>query len=136
MSISLYQVDAFAERPFAGNPAGVYFLPAGDLRAPDARWMQSVAQEMNLVEIASLRPRAGDFDLRWFTPATEVDLCGHATLASAHALYERGTLAAGQEARFHTASGLLTAVRRREWLERDFPSEPAERAVLSPRPKP
>jgi PhzF family phenazine biosynthesis protein len=128
MSLPLYQVDAFTDRPFAGNPAGVCILGAGDPRAADARWMQDVAREMNLSETAFLRPRSDGFDLRWFTPAMEVDLCGHATLASAHVLYERGVLAAGEEARFHTASGLLTAVRRGEWLELDFPAEPAEAA--------
>ena len=91
--------------------------------------MQNVAREMNLSETAFLRPRSDGFDLRWFTPAMEVDLCGHATLASAHVLYERGVLGADEEARFHTASGLLTAVRRGEWLELDFPAEPAEAAA-------
>ena len=131
MSLPLYQVDAFSQRPFAGNPAGVCLLPAGDPRAQDAGWMQNVAREMNLSETAFLRPRGEGFELRWFTPAMEVDLCGHATLASAHVLFERGTLAADQEARFHTASGLLTAARRGEWLEMDFPAEPA---VTAPAP--
>jgi PhzF family phenazine biosynthesis protein len=128
MSLPIYQVDAFSERPFAGNPAGVCILSADDPRASDARWMQNVAREMNLSETAFLRPRSEGFDLRWFTPAVEVDLCGHATLASAHVLYERGVLPAGEEARFYTASGLLTAVQRDEWLELDFPAEPAEPA--------
>jgi len=128
MGLPLYQVDAFSDRPFAGNPAGVCLLPAGDARGSDPGWMQSVAREMNLSETAFLRPRAGGFDLRWFTPAVEVDLCGHATLASAHVLFERGALAAGGEARFHTASGLLTAAQRGEWLELDFPAEPAQPA--------
>jgi PhzF family phenazine biosynthesis protein len=128
MSLPLYQVDAFSDRPFAGNPAGVCILSADDPRASDASWMQNVAREMNLSETAFLRPRSDGFDLRWFTPAMEVDLCGHATLASAHVLYERGVLPAGEEARFYTASGLLTAVRRGEWLELDFPAEPAEPA--------
>src|ERR687898_2125267 len=99
-------VDAFTDTPFAGNPAAVCVLPAA---APDA-WMQAVATEMNLSETAFLVERTnGDHDLRWFTPTAEVDLCGHATLASAHVLWESGQLGAGESARFHTRSGLLTA---------------------------
>jgi len=128
MSIPLYQVDAFSRKPFAGNPAAVVFLPAGDPRTSDARWMQEVAGEMNLAETAFLSPAPEGFGLRWCTPSTEVELCGHATLATAHLRYERGTLEAGREARFHTASGLLTAAQRGEWLELDFPAEPAEAA--------
>jgi PhzF family phenazine biosynthesis protein len=90
--------------------------------------MQTVAMEMNLSETAFLVPRAGDWDLRWFTPAVEVDLCGHATLASAHALWESGRLQAGAPARFHTKSGLLTCVQRKEWIEMDFPATAEEEA--------
>jgi PhzF family phenazine biosynthesis protein len=132
VSLPIYQVDAFSERPFAGNPAGVCLLPSDDPRAADAGWQQDVAREMNLSETAFLRPRAEGFDLRWFTPVMEVDLCGHATLAAAHILFERGLLAADGEARFHTASGLLTAVRREDWLELDFPAEPAESVEAPP----
>ena len=89
------QIVAFTDRPFAGNPAAVCLLPS----ARDARWMQQVALEMNLAETAFLVQRADGFDLRWFTPATEVDLCGHATLASAHALWEEGHLASAETAR-------------------------------------
>src|SRR2546428_10829988 len=119
------QADAFTDRPFAGNPAAVCVLPAGR----DDRWMQLVAREMNLAETAFLVRRADGYDLRWFTPACEIDLCGHATLASAHALWEAGQLKTGETARFHTRSGLLTAVRRGDWIEMDFPAvvgEPAE----------
>jgi PhzF family phenazine biosynthesis protein len=119
---SIFQVDAFADRPFAGNPAAVVPLAA----PREAAWMQSVAAEMNLSETAFLAPRAaGDgWDLRWFTPTVEVDLCGHATLASAHVLWEAGVLPAAETARFHSRSGLLTAVRRDGWIELDFPATP------------
>jgi len=121
MTQTIYQVDAFTDRPFAGNPAGVCLLPA----AAEPGWMQSVAREMNLSETAFLVRRADGFDLRWFTPAAEVDLCGHATLASAHVLWETGVLEPGETARFFTRSGLLTAARRGNWIELDFPSTPA-----------
>jgi predicted PhzF superfamily epimerase YddE/YHI9 len=105
-------VDSFTSEAFAGNPAAVCFLPG----ERDAAWMQNVAREMNLAETAFLRPLDGEngqreFELRWFTPAVEVDLCGHATLASAHALWESGRLAPTETARFRTRSGLLTAAR-------------------------
>jgi PhzF family phenazine biosynthesis protein len=106
-------VDAFTDRPFAGNPAAVCALP----KPRDEAWMQRVAREMNLSETAFLLRDGDEFQLRWFTPAAEVALCGHATLASAHALYESGALAASREARFRTQSGLLTAVRRGAWIE-------------------
>lgn len=121
MGVPIYQVDAFTPRAFGGNPAGVCPL---DAPRPDA-WMQHVAAEMNLAETAFLTPRPdGDLDLRWFTPVAEVDLCGHATLASAHALWETGRLAADTIARFHTRSGLLTARRDGDWIELDFPASP------------
>jgi PhzF family phenazine biosynthesis protein len=84
-------------------------------------WLRNVARELNLSETAFLVPRNGEFDLRWLTPAVEVDLCGHATVASAHVLWEDGHLPAGAQARFHTRSGLLTADRRGDWIELDFP---------------
>jgi predicted PhzF superfamily epimerase YddE/YHI9 len=118
-----FQVDAFTPTPFAGNPAAVLVLAAA---APDG-WMQQVAREMNLSETAFLVPRAepGAFDLRWFTPGAEVDLCGHATLASAHVLWTEGFLDPAVTARFYTRSGLLTAARRDDWIELDFPANPA-----------
>jgi PhzF family phenazine biosynthesis protein len=116
------QVDAFTDRPFAGNPAAVCLLPT----ARDSGWMQQVAREMNLAETAFLVRRPDGFDLRWFTPAVEVDLCGHATLASAHVLWEEKHLARGQTARFHTRSGLLTASRQRDLIWLDFPATPAQ----------
>ena len=115
------QIDAFTERPFSGNPAAVCLLPA----ARDAGWMQSVAREMNLAATAFLVRHGEDFDLRWFTPAAEVDLCGHATLASAHALWEGGALRLDEAARFHTRNGLLTAVHRDGLIWLDMPSTPA-----------
>jgi predicted PhzF superfamily epimerase YddE/YHI9 len=121
----MYQVDAFAERPFSGNPAGVCILE----RAAQADWMQAVAAEMNVAETAFLLPRGdGSFDLRWFTPSVEVDLCGHATLASAHILWEERYLPSGDRARFHTKSGLLVAWREAETIRMDFPSEPVAAA--------
>jgi PhzF family phenazine biosynthesis protein len=120
-SVSLAQVDAFADGPFTGNPAAVCVLPG----PRDEAWMQQVAREMNLSETAFLVARADGFDLRWFTPAIEVALCGHATLASAHALWEEGHLPTDAVARFHTKSGLLSASRDGEWIELDFPATPA-----------
>ena len=128
MNIPILHVDAFTAQPFAGNPAAVCILPA----AKEASWMQCVAREMNVADTAFLRRRADGFDLRWFTPAVEVDLCGHATLASAHVLWETGQLAVTEVARFHTRSGLLTATRRGEWIELDFPLTPV--AAIDPPP--
>ena len=126
MGLRIVQVDAFTDTPFRGNPAAVCFLP--EARAP--RFMQDVAREMNLAETAFLAARAdGAYDLRWFTPAVEVALCGHATLASAHALWEEGLLAREQPARFHTKSGLLTCVSKGAWIEMDFPAKLEEPAT-------
>ena len=124
MGIAITQVDAFTNRPFAGNPAAVCILP----KAPEERWMRDVAREMNLSETAFLVPLDGGYQLRWFTPAVEVDLCGHATLASAHVLWEEGHLPAGAEARFQTRSGLLLARRSGAWIEMDFPAKTEEAA--------
>jgi PhzF family phenazine biosynthesis protein len=124
MRQSIVQVDAFTSAPFAGNPAAICILPG----PADEGWMQDVAREMNLSETAFLHPLAEGYQLRWFTPAVEVDLCGHATLAAAHVLWEERHLAPGATARFQTRSGLLTAERRGGWIELDFPSEPAEPA--------
>ena len=105
MGLPIVQVDAFTSTPYAGNPAAVCVLPA----ARDERWMQDVAREMNLSETAFLLAEDDGYRLRWFTPAVEVAVCGHATLASAHVLWQDGHLATGAPARFHTKSGLLTA---------------------------
>jgi PhzF family phenazine biosynthesis protein len=124
MGMKIYTVDSFTEEPFAGNPAGVCIL--SEPRADD--WMKNVAREMNLSETAFLREQEDGFDLRWFTPSAEVALCGHATLASAHILWESGALRAGRQARFHTLSGLLTAERHGVEIELDFPATPDEPA--------
>jgi len=122
MAVSIYQVDAFTDRLFAGNPAGVCLLPI----PADADWMQNVAREMNMSETAFLHKEGDGYSLRWFTPAVEVELCGHATLASAHILWEEGHLKPEEPARFHTLSGTLTATRAGDWIDLDFPATPAE----------
>jgi PhzF family phenazine biosynthesis protein len=124
VGLEITQVDAFTDTPFAGNPAAVCLLPA-----PRAEgWMQNVAREMNLSETAFLVRQADGYALRWFTPAVEVALCGHATLASAHVLWEEGHLPPTQQARFHTKSGLLTGDRAGAWIELDFPAKREEPA--------
>lgn len=128
MPLRIVQVDAFTNRPFAGNPAAVCVLA----KSPPDAWMQNVAREMNLSETAFLVPQDGGYNLRWFTPAVEVDLCGHATVASAHVLWEDGHLAGGTQARFLTRSGLLTADQRGEWIELDFPATVAAPAEPPP----
>jgi predicted PhzF superfamily epimerase YddE/YHI9 len=117
MTLELTSVDAFTSQPFTGNPAAIAMVD----EFPDPSIMQAVAREMNLAETAFVASRAdGDFDLRWFTPTVEVDLCGHATLAAAHLL--------GGTARFHTRSGLLACTRTADgWIEMDFPSDPPTR---------
>jgi PhzF family phenazine biosynthesis protein len=119
------QVDAFTDKPFSGNPAGVCILK----QPAEKEWMQKVALEMNLAETAFLYPQDDGYNLRWFTPAVEVDLCGHATLASAHVLWEEGPLPANQQARFYSRSGLLTAQRQGNWIELDFPALTQQPAV-------
>ena len=119
--LKIVQVDAFTDRPFAGNPAAVCVVDS----YPEGEQMQSLAREINLSETAFLKPVEAEFELRWFTPAVEVDLCGHATLASAHFLWTEGLVAGDREIRFHTRSGLLRADWRPPWVELDFPSQPA-----------
>lgn len=129
MSQAYVTVDAFTDRPFAGNPAAVCVLE----QPRDAGWMQAVAAEMNLAETAFLTPGPDGYGLRWFTPTTEVPLCGHATLASAHALWEAGTVAAGAAIRFHTQSGVLVARRDGDWIRLSFPLTPVEPVTLTER---
>ncbi len=127
MTIPLFHVDSFTERPFAGNPAAVCLLPSWK----EDRWLQAVAREMNLSETSFLVRRPDYFELRWFTPKVEVDLCGHATLASAHILWQQGQ-ASGPEIRFSTRSGILRAIRHAEEIELDFPVKPEEAAQAPP----
>lgn len=121
--IPIWQVDAFADRPFTGNPAAVCILE----RYPSDAWMQHVAAEMNLSETAFLVPtdEANGFHLRWFTPAGEVDLCGHATLAAAQTLIEPQKVDADRPIRFQTRSGELTCTRTESGITLDFPATPA-----------
>jgi predicted PhzF superfamily epimerase YddE/YHI9 len=136
MNLPFFQVDAFTREPGRGNPAGVYLLPEKPLpglTAPttcsvvpafnEDDYLQLLATERRLPETGFVRPRPEGYALRWFTPKTELPLCGHGTLAAAHILWEQGHLGADEPARFYTASGLLT-VRRLEddWIEMDFPA--------------
>ncbi len=124
MSHPIYQVDAFTDRAFAGNPAAVVLLD----EMPDNEWLQHVAAEMNLSETAFVAPlQGGRYHLRWLTPVAEVDLCGHATLATAHVLWETGAVDADSRPEFETASGRLAAERDGDWILLDFPAEPTEK---------
>ena len=129
--MQIFQVDAFSDRPFAGNPAAVCLLDA----PREEEWMLAVAAELGLSETAFVQGSASPFVLRWFTPVTEVDLCGHATLASAHVLWESARVPASEPIAFRTRSGLLTAARAPHDLppgliELDFPALPSESATL------
>lgn len=126
--VEIFQVDAFTARPFAGNPAAVCPLPG----PVDDAWMQGLAREMNLSETAFLWPEGDSHRLRWFTPAVEVDLCGHATLASAHVLWESGVLERERQAAFDTRSGRLTARAAGDVIVLDFPALPGEPAAAPP----
>jgi predicted PhzF superfamily epimerase YddE/YHI9 len=121
MSRTLHIVDAFTDKPFAGNPAAVCLLDG----PADEVWMKLVAREMNLSETAFLHPIDGGYSLRWLTPAVEVKLCGHATLASAFVLWKTGQFKPDQAIRFHTLSGWLTCRRQGTWIEMDFPANVA-----------
>jgi PhzF family phenazine biosynthesis protein len=120
-------VDAFTDRPFAGNPAAVCWLE----QEADPAWMQAVAAEMNLAETAFARPLGDLLELRWFTPTVEVDLCGHATLATAHALWSAGVVRTDGPLRFQTRSGVLTCQRAGGFIELDFPALPV--SAVEPR---
>ena len=124
MKLPLYQVDAFTERAFRGNPAAVVLL---ERWLPDAT-LAAIAAENNLAETAFVIPGEGPMPLRWFTPTVEVDLCGHATLASAHVLF-RHRFSSLKRIEFETKSGTLTVVRDGELLSMDFPSRPGKRAA-------
>ena len=122
--IRIFQVDAFAERPFTGNPAAVCLLEG----EKDAAWMQSVAAEMNLSETAFVRRSDAGLELRWFTPKVEVDLCGHATLAAAHVLWSEDVVPADAAIEFQSRSGALTCTLNQGCIELDFPAMPADAA--------
>lgn len=125
MSLTIWQVDAFTDKPYQGNPAGVCILE----KPADEKWMQAAAREMNLSETAFLLPEKDGYNLRWFTPAVEVELCGHATLAAAHVLNNEGFPASGGAYSFQTLSGLLrAAVSPDGMIELDFPEEKADQA--------
>ena len=121
-----FQVDAFTARAFRGNPAAVCLLD----RSRSARWMQDVAAEMNLSETAFVTPLKTGFRLRWFAPVCEIDLCGHATLATAHVLWSEGIAPADAELSFRTRSGVLAARQRGRSIELDFPARPALRGAV------
>lgn len=128
MGIKIFQVDSFTSTPFRGNPAAVCLL-TGPVKNG---WMKDVAREMNLSETAFVLKRADGYSLKWFTPTVEVELCGHATLAAAHILWETGELRRSARARFHTLSGELGAALKGDWIEMDFPSEPEESTIPLP----
>lgn len=125
--IPIYQVDSFANKAFAGNPAAVVIVQ----QPKEDAWLKAVAAEMNLSETAFLQRAEGGWTLRWFTPQVEVDLCGHATLAAAHVLFSQG-YEGGDEVLFFSNSGDLRARKDGDWLELDFPAEPAQEADLPP----
>lgn len=132
MPLPLYVVDAFTTRPFAGNPAAVVVLAEDS--APETAWMQAVASEMRHSETAFVQPMPSAhpvFSLRWFTPAAEVQLCGHATLATSHALWSSGSIDHSEPLVFETLSGRLTCVRAADGAVRmDFPATPPEESRL------
>ena len=121
----IFQVDSFAERRFAGNPAAVCLL-AGPAEDP---WMQKVAGEMNLAATAFVRRTTGGFSVRWFSPKAELTLCGHGTLAAAHVLWEEAEAGPDEAIRFETRAGLLIAGRDGEWIDLDFPAEPPKETI-------
>lgn len=126
--IRCWQIDAFTNRPFGGNPAAICWLEV----EADPKWMQSVASEMNLSETAFVRRLPDGLELRWFTPTVEVDLCGHATLATAHALWSSELVPQGKPLRFHTRSGVLTCTQDGDFIDLDFPATPATSVEIPP----
>jgi len=125
MNKPIFQVDAFANKPFCGNPAGVVLL--GEEKADE--WMLSIAREMNLSETAFVIGEKPPYNLRWCTPKVEVELCGHATLSAAHILYEREIVEKSELIKFATRSGVLTTSYIDGWIEMDFPSFAADKAI-------
>jgi len=126
MIVDFFQVDSFTDKPYSGNPAAVCILNDN----PTEEWMKFVAREMNLSETAFIVPKSDNsFDLKWFTPLKEVDLCGHATLAAAHILWEKNILKTNENVRFQTRSGLLTCKKINNRIEMDFPAEEVKDAT-------
>lgn len=126
--IPIHTVDAFAEEAFTGNPAAVCYMMSPRSEA----WMQKVAAEMNLAETAFFSHHNNGFNLRWFTPTVEVDLCGHATLATAHIIWETELAPLHETIQFHTRSGVLTARRHNDMIELDFPLDPPQVVETAP----
>jgi PhzF family phenazine biosynthesis protein len=117
MEQTIFQVDAFTSEPFKGNPAGVYI--SNDM--PSREMMQNIAMEMNLSETAFVKPCGKDFEIRYFTPASEVDLCGHATLSASHILYETGIVRPGKDIKFHSKAGELSISKKGKNIVMNFP---------------
>ncbi len=124
--MNYFHVDSFAMQPFEGNPAGVCLLD----KPADAEWMQRVATEVNLSETAFVNGNANGYDLRWFTPNAEVSLCGHATLAAAHVLWETQQVSLESEIRFDTRSGVLISCRSKQLIQIDLPARPVREAIV------
>ncbi len=123
----IYQVDAFTQEAFKGNPAGLMIVD----ETTSEEWMQSMAAEMNLSETAFLIPQGADFIIRFFTPTVEIPLCGHATLASAHLLYELGLKNADEKILFHAKGGDLEISKEDDWIVMNFPSYPVQEINLT-----
>ena len=121
---TIFQVDAFTDMPFKGNPAGVMIVSTDDV---SSEWMQNIALEMNLSETAFVFPRENDFRIRYFTPIKEVPLCGHATLASSHIIYELGLKAINETIKFKAEGAELTVKRENDWIVMDFPKYPIQK---------
>jgi PhzF family phenazine biosynthesis protein len=119
----IYQVDAFTNQPFRGNPAGVCILD----KEPEAEWMQNVAMEMNLSETTFVIPQKNSFKIRYFTPVAEMKLCGHATLSASHILYETGMVKSTEVIIFDSKAGELMITKEEEWIKMNFPAYPLER---------
>ncbi len=125
----IFQVDTFTDVAFGGNPAAVCLLDG----PTDPRWLQKIAAEFNLSETAFVFKRdEGGYGLRWFTPTIEVDLCGHATIAAAHALFEEGLVPPGEYIRFYTKSGLLMTRLQGNWIEMNFPADIVRKVEIPP----
>ena len=123
----IYQVDAFTTKPFKGNPAGVCILD----HEPEVAWMQNIAMEMNLSETAFVFPGKEDRLIRFYTPETEVNLCGHATLSASHILYETGIVRSNKEIRFSSKAGELIIKKQDAWITMNFPVYPLKKLEIT-----